>query len=197
MRIDTTLDDVLEDLLRLRHQLDPVIRTMRDNMAGQPGAQSFDTIARGARSVHWCWDHEREVAACHKRGDFCTGESVPTDDPTGEAACDVDQVRDDHRHTVKDIQALRVISDRLLARFVRYQRRAATEKERQVTQRANEPGCRSCDRVGADSPRAVGDLCDFCRSYQRETSRLPSAELLKAKHAGKGREVQRLIARGA
>lgn len=34
-------------------------------------------------------------------------------------------------------------------------------------------------------PRSVGDLCDFCRSYQRETRKLPTKDLLTKHHSGR------------
>lgn len=155
MRIDTELDDTLEELLRVRHALDEVVRSMRDAMLGQPGAQSFDVVTRGARSVAWCWEHEREVLACHRDDMFCAGETVATDDPTGEAAVEADKARHDHRETVRDIRTLRIVAGRLTARFALYQQRAADEKERRATERANEPGCELCARVGEWTPPRV------------------------------------------
>lgn len=45
--------------------------------------------------------------------------------------------------------------------------------------------CKSCLRIQKHSPRTVGALCDFCWSHQRETSRLPSVDLLQARHEGR------------
>lgn len=40
-RLDEQFDQALEDALRARHALPDVLRSMRDAMSGQPGAQSW------------------------------------------------------------------------------------------------------------------------------------------------------------
>lgn len=149
MRLDDQLDRALEDALRARHALPEVLRTMRDSMPGQPGAHVYDAVVvGGGRTLVWCWDHEREVRLCHKANEPCMGESVTIADQTGEAAVEDDEVFADHKATQKDIAALAHHADRLVRRFANYKKRAATEKERRDTERANEPGCELHGKAG-------------------------------------------------
>lgn len=186
MRLDEQIAADIEILARIDNDMRKMLGRIADGRDGNPGAQRYDTPRT---SGHTSVVDEHNVP-------------MPSvSDPTGELAVRLAANHDRARLDLADVRrAARLLSEarHLLERVHRgWMPRTPNVMEQRSTEAANEQGCRSCDRVGTYSQRTVGDLCDFCRSYQRETSRLPSAELLKAKHAGKGREVQRLIARGA
>lgn len=182
MRLDDQFDQALEDALRARHALPEVLRSMRDAMAGQPGAHAYDNPVVGGHTT--VTDDE--------------GMPMPAvSDRTGEAATDDDKARTDHRATQRDIAALAVIADRLIRRFAGYQHRAATEKERKATERANEPGCEVCLRSGTHTPPKVlsstakGNLarphrlCGWHLDFVLGTGRLPTDDEERAHQEGR------------
>lgn len=190
MKVTDELERALEDGLRCSHALPCTLRAMRDAMAGQPGAQSYDNpVVGGHRTV---LDDE--------------GIPMPAlSDPTGEAAVTAAQGQDqasiDHRDTLKDIHAVAVIFDRMTTRFARYQPRSATDKERRETERANDPtarGCELCQRAGhwhppfTDKPTDVAGvldepylLCEWHWRFVRKMGRLTTEQETAAYVSGR------------
>lgn len=86
MRLDVMLAETRARYEAAEKLLKSRLHAMRDDMGGQPRAQSYDT-SRGQASA-WCWTHERDVDACHEATPPlpCAGEHITVHDLTGEAA---------------------------------------------------------------------------------------------------------------
>lgn len=128
----------------IRSRLRPAIV---DSLAAQPRAQSYDSDGSG--SPPWCWVHSQEVSACHRAGDFCDGETITHNDPTGTAACTPDRAATDLRHLDHLETQLHSIAIQLADIDDRYLPRTlpdAAAKAKLAT--PGEAGCFYCAQVG-------------------------------------------------
>lgn len=182
MKPDEEFDKALEDLLRCWHAFDRVLSLMKEAQTGQPGARSYDSPMVGGHST--------------VLDEF--GVPMPAiSDPTGEAGIGADEARVDEADTLSDVRQLKTIGDRMVWRFARYQARAATEKQRRETEKANDPGCELCARMGQFSPPRVlssdakGNLdrphrlCTWHYEFVLATGRKPTDDEERAHIAGK------------
>jgi hypothetical protein len=190
------LEAAHEAISRALTVYDRCAQTLRDGMAGSPGAQSYDGIGRaGGNRVH-CWNHQQDHTQCERDGlDGCNPETITTHDPVGEAALIPDrcahQQQEIHRSAHRLVSEARKLTD-LIADAVP-QKRAPTDKDRREAAMDNRPGCQSCARI--PNPRNTGpqweeverpkskcggnlpepmDLCGPCYRRVNKTGSLPS-----------------------
>jgi hypothetical protein len=172
------LEDVEQTLAALRHVAPAALGRLRDHLAGQPGAASYD----GPGSV--------------------SGQSHP--DPTGQAALTVDRAAADRAQLDKDLAALRNAAGAIQAMVLRYGTgRTSPTRQRRHTDRYGDPGCQSCARMTGHEPgtqrwepvhrtSTVSDnltapmaLCAWCYGFVRDIGRLPNRVELTAHHQGR------------
>lgn len=169
MRLDTIAEDTADMATRIANALPDRLHAMRDAMAGQPGGHSFEV--RSTPSVLWCWEHEREVHACHKADLPCDGETIATNDPTGEAAVHFDAARRDRKDLERDLRAAHRALDRVTFILATYANREL------AIDRAGIGRCGDCQQYcdGKDKRlsnyKSSGDLvCQTCRVRRDRTS---------------------------
>lgn len=189
MKIPDKIDQAVADAMRARHALagpKGVLLFLRDAMVGQPQATGYDSPVVGGHST-----------VLDERG-------VPmpaVSDPTGEAgvirASGLDQAVNDHQAILRHVQALASHADALDRLASKWQKRAATEKEKRDTDRANDPGCELHLRHGTWRPPKVLSstvkgtlerpyrLCDWCMDVVGSLGRVPSDDELRDNIAGK------------
>lgn len=170
MRLDTIAEDSAEMATRIANALPERLHAMRDAMQGQPGGHSFEI--RGTASVLWCWEHEREVHACHAAGYPCDGETIITNDPTGEAAVHPDSARNDRRELEQQICRAHRALDRVVDILAVYAYRPALAD----AERAGIGKCADCTRYADGKERRLtnykgtGDMiCQGCRVRRDRT----------------------------
>lgn len=180
-RIDSQLAQASEDIDLVLVALPDVLRRLRDGMAGQPGAQRYDTPVVGG---HTTVLDER-------------GMSMPAvSDPTGEAAVRAvmggDPSSITQRRIAQLVATIAHAADELVTHVRIAQRRGPTDRERRDTDAVNiEPGCRSCARTevtpGVRRWERVyrRDRCRWCASWAGiHGDQDPPLEVLERHHAG-------------
>lgn len=132
----------------IRSRLLPAIA---DNLAGQPRAASYDDDRSSA--APWCWDHQRPVPQCHRADLLCSGETLTSSDPTGEAAVNPDKARADQaelkeleRKVVDLCNRIANIDDRYLPELLP----TGADKAKLATE--GDPGCWFCEQARSWSP---------------------------------------------
>lgn len=199
---DPHLARAAEDLDLVELALRDVLRRLRDQMAGQLGAQRYD-----APQVH---GHTTVVDEW--------GRSMPSvSDPTGEAAVRAASGGDGATNTQRHLARLIVqahrdaallleldpggdrrrligriarTADRMVAIVRVVQRRGPTSTERSDTAAVAEPGCKSCARLVVDGQHwwqliHRGDLCQWCLVHLGDDGALPSLGDVRLHHDGK------------
>lgn len=167
MRLDVALQAAAINLAEADKRIADTLYSLRDAMLGQPAAQRFEPI-RSVRTVLWCWEHEREIdhrEGCQgaKDGEYCTGETIAVQDPTGEAAVSIDKARIRHRELSKLITQVLTASHRIL------DIEAENAPVKAVSDRAGIGTCDSCRHYCTgekdDRLRPVGEyrMCNRCR----------------------------------
>lgn len=188
MNLHRAAEHTLEDFARVVIEMPDTFRTMRDAMAGQPGAQSF----------------EQSRTTGHTTVVDELGIPMPSiSDPTGEAAILRATGRDRaaFEHSEFSRRLIRIMRDVewLYQCETRWHVRSATEKERRETASRNEPGCESCATIDVvpgvkrwEPIRCtimVGErkvaVCRWCQDVYARKDRLPTRDELLAHHAGK------------
>ena len=208
---DATVEGITRTRLALGAALDALDDTEAE--AGAPRAQAYDrAVVSGGTSVVWCWQHGRDVAACHRSDLPCRGEPVQVNDPTGEAAMRASKPANDRTELERLVRSISNQVAALTALVERWQPRApldpkaerkrardAEDARRQVT--ADNDSCISCARtevrpgVRRQEPyhRAttlggrldcVTRLCVWCLRFGNDTGRLPTLDELEAHHRG-------------
>jgi len=199
-----SLARTLRTLVAHARNIDARLTTMRDGLAGQPRAATYDAaIITGQRSVTWCWRHECDVYLCHAVGLLCDGEPIVVADPTGETAINPDRVAHDRRQVQRHITALEQHAQALADILAGYQPRPPTDIERVASAQLGEPGCQSCARtkgatglpryepVKVRATRVKGRLvqpmalCSWCYAYTLKVHRLPTTTEIAAHHQGR------------
>lgn len=162
MRLDSALAHTVDNLLKVSPQFARHLLELRDSMAGQPGAQHFEAT-RSFRAESWCWRHERPLTVCHRADELCTGESIPVNDPTGEAAVSNDPARAEHKELSKLILRMERDSNRLLDMI------RARSDARPVSDRGGIGECSDCHRycdgrsLRLSAYRGTEPVCPACR----------------------------------
>lgn len=156
-----------------------VWRSTQDMVSGPPAANT-DPTRRG-----WRYDTIDHVDGTQELMPVALGDS------TGESALGSDPVDSKYAEYVSQLNAIHHRTQDL-NRFLQ-----AHRPDRRIPT-ADPPSdnehCRHhLATIGTCEPRAVGDLCDFCRSYQTQTRKLPPADLLQAKHEGRNRDFAKLL----
>src|SRR4051812_37354837 len=135
---------------------------MRDEMAGQPRAASYDN---SGGSHQWCWTHERDVTMCHRVDLDCTGETFTLHDPAGEAAVGDDPASADHREFMRCIQSAQRSADRATRILAKYQPRTEDVERVAVGRCSDCP--RYCDGTRGNrltSYKGGDPVCPACRA---------------------------------
>lgn len=174
MRLDDQSNRIAADAVQLDLILAARLHSMRDAMAGQPGAQHFEVVRSGRQVLH-CWVHERDVAQCQRAGLDCDGESMDVHDPTGEAAIGSNPAGADHRQLSKHLKTVEHHLDAALKLLAKY------EPQRVVVDRAGIGTCTDCHRYfdGTKGQRlstykSTGDpVCPACRARRDRANTEP------------------------
>lgn len=170
-------DDAADKARRIANALTDTQQRIRDAMAGQPGAQTFDGPGIDAQGVG---------------------------DPTGEAAVEPDQARKDELDLPRYIRRADAYLQLAVGLVNRYTPRPPSSIERRNVEASNEPGCESCSRIEASKgvprweqpytkePSTVTGiltepklLCDWCYRFVRNYGRLPYLREVRDHHDGK------------
>ncbi len=135
-------------------------RAIEDCQVGQPRAANYEQDrTTGLSTVVWCWDHGREVRACHRAREsdtdpICTGEPIAgAVDSTGEVAINYDQARADERE-LAEVERLAVsLAERIERLDDRYLPRLLPTGA-QLAKLASDgrPGCWFCEQAGSWAP---------------------------------------------
>lgn len=123
-----------------------------DALNGQPRAASIDP---STSSPSWCWTHERPVAACRNQGEMCDGETIRSNDPTGEAAVGHDPARAALAKMARLEKQAVVLAgqlDDLRREWLPTQAELPSAANRAKLASVGEVGCWFCEQAGTWSP---------------------------------------------
>lgn len=165
MNVHSNLTAAASDVLRALSVIDARLAVIRDAQRGQPGAQRFGDIRSTGRTVCWCDEHECDVQDCHEADRFCAGQTIPLQDPTGEAAMQGDRARDDLRRLEKLAESLAKNADQFV-RVLGYWQDGAV-----VNDKAGIGECMDCKRYAdgrklrLSTYKTTGEpVCPSCRA---------------------------------
>lgn len=210
MSLQRDLDHAAELLTRISANLatrgrdgHTPLERIRDSLAGQPRAASYDGAGRGGSRL-WCWTHERDLHRCQRDGLDCTGEAIEVTDPTGEAAIGHDPAAVDLRNLGRLAAQLRRDVEAVADIVARYQLRPPRPSEIEATANANAPHCESCCRIEIakgvpwwvdpltqERTTVAGRfadpqwLCRWCYEHVVDRGCLPTADELEQRRSGK------------
>lgn len=187
-RLDTMLDVATEDIDRVRTVLDDVLHRLRDGMAGQPKAQSYDSPRVNGHTT-----------VTDENGDSMPSVSDPTGDAAIEMALGKDVATAQHKRISKLIHTIAHAAYDLHTECSAVQRRGPTAKERAETDGDNETAkgaCEVCQRSEVYAPAIVAAsnakgnlprfyrLCRWHLDFALSYGRLPNDIEEKRHHDG-------------
>lgn len=172
MRLDEQIAADIATLTRIDTRR--LLAQIADGRDGNPAAQRYDT-PRTSGHTSVLDEHHVPMPA--------------VSDPTGELAVKLATRHDQAR---LDLAAARRAA-RLLAEARRTLERihhswmphTPNGLQQRQTEAANQPGCRSCTRIGKWEPIFRGDVCRWCYDWTRKTGATPTVDKLRDHHDGK------------
>lgn len=185
--------ETVQRLATLNSRIPATLNHLDNEMAGQPGAQTFDPIGRSnMTTVLWCPIHDRDLTACHRDEQTCSqGITIPVHtDPTGDAASEPDHARqavsEFNRRLTTLENAARWFHD-FVHDHQHHPPRKANPVESRQAEKDNEkpvPLCAVCVKAGKAVDVAgaiVADghpmlACTFHKGFMQRHGRLPNPE---------------------